>query len=44
MSLFYSNESKHKFLGYANVEYLSNPLKARSQIGYVFKCNGTVIS
>ena len=31
-------------LGYANAGYLSDPHKSRSQIGYVFNCNGTVIS
>ena len=31
-------------LGYANAGYLSNPHKGKSQIGYVFNCNGTVIS
>ena len=44
MSLFYSNKSKEKLLGYADVGYLSDPHKARSQTGYVFNYNGTAIS
>ena len=44
MSLFYSKESKQQFLGYADAGYLSNPHKGRSQIGYVFNCNGIIIS
>ena len=44
MSLFYSKESKQQFLGYADAGYLSNPHKSRSQIGYVFNCNGTTIT
>ena len=44
MGLFYSNESKQKLLGYVDVGYLSDPHKARSQNGYVFNYNGTVIS
>ena len=44
MGLFYSMESKQQLLGYANVGYISDPHKGRSQTGYVFNCNGTVIS
>ena len=44
MGLFYSNKSKEKLLGYADVGYLSDPYKARSQTGYVFNYNGTAIS
>ena len=44
MGLFYSKESKQQFLGYADVGYLSDPHKARSQTRYVFSCNGAVIS
>ena len=45
MSLFYSRESKQqKLLGYADVGYLSDPHKGRSQIRDVFNCNGTAIS
>ena len=44
MSLFYSRESKQQLLGYADVGYLSDPYKGRSQIVYVFNCNGTTIS
>ena len=35
MDLFYSKESKQQLLVYADAGYLSNPHKARSQIGYV---------
>ena len=35
MSLFYSRESKQQLLGYANVGYLLDPHKARSQTKYV---------
>ena len=44
MGLFYSNKSKEKLLGYADARYLSDPHKTRSQTGYVFNYNGTVIS
>ena len=44
MCLFYSRESKQQLLGYANAGYLLNPYKCRSQIGYMFNCNGIVIS
>ena len=44
MGLFYSKESKKQLLGYADARYLSYPHKVRSQTGYVFNCNGTVIS
>ena len=44
ISLFYSRESKLQFLRYANVGYFSDLDKARSQIGYVFNCNGTATS
>ena len=44
MSLFYSRESKQQLLGYADAGYLSDLHKGRSQTGYVFNCNGTVIS
>ena len=44
MSLFYSRESKQQLLGYADAGYLSDPHKGKSQIGYVFNCNGTAIS
>ena len=44
MGLFYSRESKQQLLGYADVGYLSDPHKGRSQTGYVFNCNGTAIS
>ena len=44
MVLFYSNESKKKLVGYADVGHLSDPHKARSQTGYVFTGEGTAIS
>ena len=44
MSLFYLKELKQQLLGHAYAGYLSYPYKARSKIGYVFNCNGTVIS
>ena len=44
MGLFYSKESKQQLLGYADAGHLSDPHKARSQIGYVFSCNGAAIS
>ena len=44
MGLFYSKESKKQMLGYADAGYLSDPHKAQSQTGYVFSCNGAVIS
>ena len=44
MGLFYSRESKKQLFGYADAEYLLDPHKGRSQIGYVFNCNGTTIS
>ena len=44
MSLFYSNKSKEKLLGYADAGYLSDPHKARSQTEYVFNYNRTTIS
>ena len=42
LGLFYSKESTLK--GYADSGYLSDPHKARSQIGYVFTCGNTAIS
>ena len=44
MGLFYLKESKQQLVGYANAGYLSDPHKARLQIGYVFNCNETDIS
>ena len=44
MRLFYSKESKQQLLGYANIGYLLDPHKARSQTGYVYSCNGDAIS
>ena len=44
MSLFYLREWKQQLLGYADIRYLLDPHKGRSQIGYVFNYNGTSIS
>ena len=44
MGLFYSNESKSELNGYTDAEYLSDPHKAQSQIGYLFTCGDTTIS
>ncbi|PHU30451.1 Zinc finger CCCH domain-containing protein 14 [Capsicum chinense] len=44
MSLFYSKDCSPDLIGHADVGYLSDPHKARSQIGYVFICGSTVIS
>jgi hypothetical protein len=42
--LFYSNNTKPVFLGYADAGYLSDPYNAKSQTGYVFTYGGTAIS
>ena len=44
MVIFYSRESKQQLLGYVDAGYLWNPHKARSQTGYVFNYNDTIIS
>ena len=44
MSLFYSNKSNVDLVGYADVGYLSDLHKARSQTDYLFTCGGTAIS
>jgi hypothetical protein len=44
MRLFYRKDTKSKLVGYADVGYLSDPHKARSQSGYVFIYGGTAIS
>ena len=44
LGLFYSNNSKQELIGYADAGYLSDPHKAKSQIGYVFTNRGTTIS
>ena len=44
MGLYYSKESKSQLIGYADVGYLSDPHKARSQTGYVFTYGATTIS
>ena len=42
MDLFYSKESKLKIIGFAYVDYLSDPHKTRSQKKYVFTWSGTI--
>ena len=42
--LFYSKGSKQEITGYTDASYLSDPIKTRSQIGYVFTRGGTAIS
>ena len=44
MGLFYSKTLEPKFFGYANAGYLSDPHEARSQTGYMFTYENTVIS
>jgi hypothetical protein len=44
MRLFYRKDTKSKLVGYADVGYLLDPHKARSQSGYVFTYDVTVIS
>ena len=43
MGLFYSKSSKSPLIGFADAEYLSDPLKARSQSDYLFTCGDTAI-
>jgi hypothetical protein len=44
MRLFYRKDTKSKLVGYADAGYLSNPHKTRSQSGYVFTYDSTIIS
>ncbi|KAK4847160.1 hypothetical protein QYF36_026373 [Acer negundo] len=45
LGLFYTKSNNFSgLLGYADARYLSDPHKARSQMGYVFTYNGTTIS
>jgi hypothetical protein len=44
MRLFYPNKSNPQLVGYADVGYLSDPHKGRSQTGYFFTCGNTTIS
>ena len=44
LGLFYPKDTKQGLIGYADAGYLSDPHKARSQTGYVFKYGGTAIS
>ena len=43
MGLFYPNKSNPQLDGYADVGYLSDPHKGRSQIGYLFTYGNTAI-
>ena len=44
MGLFYSTFSKSPLIGYADVGYLSDSYKTRSQIGYLFICSDIAVS
>ena len=44
MGLFYSKKMEPQLLGYADAGYLSDPHKARSEIGYIFTYGNTAIS
>ena len=44
MGLIYPKKSKIKLIGYADVEYLSDPYKDLYQARYLFACGGTTIS
>ena len=45
LRLFYTKSNNFSgLLGYADAGYLSDPHKARSQMGYVFTYNSTAIS
>ena len=44
MGLLYLKESKLQLFRYADVGYLSNPHKIKSQTGCVFNCKGIAIS
>lgn len=42
--LFYSKDSGHQLIGYADAGYLSDRHRCRSQTGYLFTSGGTTIS
>ncbi|XP_049352614.1 secreted RxLR effector protein 161-like [Solanum verrucosum] len=44
MGLFYTNKDSTYLVGRTDAGYLSDPHKARSQIGYLFTYEGTTIS
>jgi hypothetical protein len=44
MGLFYSKGSNSQLIGYADVGFLSDPHKGRSQTRYLFTCRSTAIS
>ncbi|XP_039145626.1 secreted RxLR effector protein 161-like [Dioscorea cayenensis subsp. rotundata] len=43
LGLFYLHESSSNLTGFANTEYLFDPLKGRSQTRYIFSYNSTAI-
>jgi hypothetical protein len=43
LGLYFQKDQDSKLIGYADAGYLSNPLNARSQTGYVFLHGGTTI-
>ena len=43
MGVFYPNGSKSPLIGYADVGYLSDTHKARSQIGNLFSSGNSVL-
>ena len=44
LGLFYPKGSNPQLIGYVDADYLSDPQKCRSQIGYLFTCGNTTIS
>ena len=44
LGLLYSRNKETRFVGYANVEYKSDPKSGKSQTGYIFLKNGTPVS
>jgi len=44
MSLFYSNNANHELIGFADVGFLFDPHKGRSQTSYLFTYGNNVMS
>ena len=44
LGLFYPKGSNPQLIGYVDADYLSDPQKCQSQIGYLFTCGNTTIS
>lgn len=44
MGSLYFEDFKSELIGYANVEYLSDPHKSQPQTRYLFAYGGTIIS